>query len=106
MDLDIHYIAKSIGSPPFNERFDYHKSHQVSYHSNKVAIFKNDEQHQSVKKMSEWICIIVEWLCLHTTKTHLYANEDILHPISPLKLKYYNLDSSDEGFWKSDSNQC
>ncbi len=22
---DIHFIAKSIGSPPFNERFDYFK---------------------------------------------------------------------------------
>ncbi len=37
------------------------------------------------------IFIIVGWLCPHTAKTHLYANEDILHPTSPLKLKYYNL---------------
>ncbi len=37
-------------------------------------------------------------MCPHTAKTHLYANEDILHPMSPLKLKYYNLNSSDEGF--------
>ncbi len=43
-----------------------------------------------IKKM-EWIFIIVGWLCLHTAKIHLYANEDILHPMSPLKLKYYNL---------------
>ncbi len=46
------------------------------------------------------------WLCPHSAKTHLYANEDIFHPMSPLKLKYYNLNSSDEGFQKSDSNQC
>ncbi len=51
-----------------------------------------------IKKRSEWIFIIVGWLCLRTTKTHLYANKDILHPMSPLKLKYYNLNSSDEGF--------
>ncbi len=33
----------------------------------------------------------------------VYANEDILHSMSPLK--YYNLNSSDEGFQKSDSYQ-
>ncbi len=43
------------------------------------------------KKKKEWIFIIVGWLCPHTAKTHLYANEDILHPVSPLKLKYYRL---------------
>ncbi len=53
----------------------------------------------------EGIFIIVGWLCPHT-KTHSYANEDILHPMFPLKLNYYNLNSSDEGFQKSDSNQC
>ncbi len=45
-------------------------------------------------------------LCPQTTKTRLYANEDIFHPMSPLKLIYYNLNSSDERFRKSDSNQC
>ncbi len=55
---------------------------------------------------SGWICIIVGWLCPHTAKTHLYAHLDILHPMSPLKCNYYNLNSSDEGFQKSDSNQC
>ncbi len=46
-----------------------------------------------IKKRGELIFIIVGWLCLHTTKTHLYANEDILHPMFPLKLKYYNLNT-------------
>ncbi len=41
----------------------------------------------------------------HTAKTHLYANED-KNPMSPLKYKYYHLNSSDEGFRKSDSNWC
>ncbi len=50
--------------------------------------------------------IIVGWLCPHTAKTHLYSNEDNCHLMYPLKLKYYNLNSSDEWFWKSDSNQC
>ncbi len=54
-------------------------------------------------KKKEWVFIIVGWLCPHTAKTHLYANEDILHPMSPLKLNYYNLNSSDERFRKSDS---
>ncbi len=61
---------------------------------------------RGIKKKKEWICIIVRWLCPHTAKTHLYANKDILHPMSSLKLIYYNLNSSDEGLWKSDSNQC
>ncbi len=52
----------------------------------------------------ECIFTIVGWLCPHTAKTHLYANEDILHPRSHLKLKYYHINSSDEGFRKSDSN--
>ncbi len=52
----------------------------------------------------ECVFTIVVWLCPHTAKTHSYENEDILHPMSPLKFKYYNLDSSDEGFRKSDSN--
>ncbi len=42
-------------------------------------------------KKRECIFIIIGWLCPHTDKTHLYANEDILHLMSPLKLKYYNL---------------
>ncbi len=44
-----------------------------------------------------WISIIVGWLCPQTAKTHLY---DIFHPMSPLNLKYYNLNSSNERFRK------
>ncbi len=33
----------------------------------------------------ECIFTILGWLCPHTAKTNLYVNEDILHPISPLK---------------------
>ncbi len=50
-----------------------------------------------LKKGSDFV-IIVGWFCPHTAKTHLYANEDILCPMSSLKLKYYNLNSSYEGF--------
>ncbi len=50
------------------------------------------------------ISIIVGWLYPKTAKTHLYANKDMFHPMSPLK--YNNLNSSDKIFWKSDSNQC
>ncbi len=42
------------------------------------------------------IFTIVGWLCPHTAKTFC--------TVSPLKCKYYNLNSSDEGFRKSDSN--
>ncbi len=57
---------------------------------------------RGMRKKEEWICIIVGWLCPHTAKTH----SDILHPMSPLKLKYYNFNLNDKWFWKSDSNQC
>ncbi len=57
-----------------------------------------------LKKRSEFFSI-VGWLCPHIAKTHLYANEVILHPMPLLKWNYYNLNSSD-GFRKSDSNQC
>ncbi len=54
-------------------------------------------------KNQVWISIIVGWLCPQTAKTH---SNDIFHPMSPLNLKYYNLNSSDERFRKPDSNQC
>ncbi len=41
-----------------------------------------------------------------TAKIHLYANEAILHSMSPLKFQYCNLNSSDEGFRKFNPAYC